>query len=162
MLGGGLGRGAEFQVVGYHLYTQDRAVTSVIVTLIQEAQEGRVKLRLPKKVHQQTMAKVFSHWAKNLVIRQETSHWANNLITNNTIVVLPPVISNRKCYLRNRVFSLATLKMRRIHGTHDLHCHALVVDVGHERLEGQFPLDKVDQLEAALVVIFIYEYMVLA
>jgi len=81
MLGGGPGRGAEFQAVG--------AVTSVIVTLIQEAQEVRVKLRLPKKVHQQTTAKVFSHWAKNLVIRRETSHWANNLITNNTIVVLP-------------------------------------------------------------------------
>jgi len=28
----------------------------------------------------------FSHWAKNLVIRQENSQWANVLITNNTIV----------------------------------------------------------------------------
>ena len=53
-VGGGL-QVSSIGSTGYRLYTQDRAVMSVIVTLIQEV---RVNLHLPIKAHQETRAKL--------------------------------------------------------------------------------------------------------
>ena len=91
MLGGErVGRGAEFQAVGAPLIYPGQCGDVGYCDPDSGSSGGKGQIALAQKVHQQTTAKVFSHWAKKLVIRRKTSHWANNLITNNTIVVLPP------------------------------------------------------------------------